>query len=605
VEKVVPDTSILIDGKLSKLVESRALSDVEIIIPEAVLDELQAQASLGREIGFLGLEEVIKVRKIAEERDDMKITCVGRRPSLEEIQLARKGRIDALIRDVAREYNATLLTSDYVQALVAEAEGLKVKYLEPEAPKIKVKLEDFFSPNTMSVHLKEGVSPYAKRGKPGNWHLVKIRDAPCTRAELEYIIRNILKRARFTSDAFVEISRQGAMVIQLGEYRIAIARPPFSDGIEITAVRPIVKVTLDDYKLSDRLKRRFLERAEGILICGPPGAGKSTFASALAEFYYREKNAIVKTMEAPRDLQVGPEITQYAPLEGDFTKTADILLLVRPDYTIFDELRKSRDFEVFVDMRLAGVGMVGVVHASSPIDAIQRFLGRVDLGVIPQVIDTVIFIKDGEIKRVYELSLTVKVPYGMADEDLARPVIEVRDFETGRVEYEIYTFGEETIVVPIASFKRESLQRISERVLSLFKQFDKEAEVEMLSNKMAVVRVRRNFMPQIIGRNGKVISKLEKRLGVRIKLLPKEEVSEVVEHRGELLNYTIRETKTSIVFDFGKEFARRSVNVYVDDELITSALLDRRGRLKFRLNSEIGSILSKALETGRSIRFFV
>ena len=64
--------------------------------------------------------------------------------------------------------------------------------------------------------------------------------------------------------------------------------------------------------------------------------------------------AIVKTMESPRDLQVGDEITQYAPIERDMQKTADILLLVRPDYTIYDELRKTRDFRIFADMRLAG-----------------------------------------------------------------------------------------------------------------------------------------------------------------------------------------------------------------------------------------------------------
>jgi len=601
-EKVVPDTSVLIDGKVTKLVESGELIDIEIIIPEAVLDELQAQASLGREVGFQGLEEVIKLRKIAEEKQTIKVTCVGERPTLEEIQLARKGRIDALIRDVAREHNAILITSDYVQALVAEAEGIRVMYIEPEAPKVKVKLEDFFTPDTMSVHLKEGVPPFAKKGKPGNWKLIKIRDEPCTRAELEYIIRDILRRARLKTDAFVEISRQGAMVIQLGNYRIAIARPPFSDGIEITAVRPIVKVTLDDYRLSRRLKLRLLEKAEGILICGPPGAGKSTFASALAEFYWREKNAIVKTMEAPRDLQVGPEVTQYAPLEGDFAKTADILLLVRPDYTIFDELRKSRDFEVFVDMRLAGVGMVGVVHASSPIDAIQRFLGRVDLGMVPQVIDTVIFIKDGEIKKVYELSLTVKVPYGMFDQDLARPVIEVRDFETGAVEYEIYTFGEETVIVPLKRERREDLDRIGDRVLSLLRQFDRDAEVEMLSNKMAVVRVRRSLMPQIIGRNGKVISKLEKRLGVKIKLVPKEEFA--APRNVELQDYSVRETKSYLIFDFGKEFGHRSVNVFIDGELVTNVTLDKRGRLKLRIGSELGKLLLNALESGKNIRFF-
>ena len=54
-----------------------------------------------------------------------------------------------------------------------------------------------------------------------------------------------------------------------------------------------------------------------------------------------------------------------------------IYLLVRPDYTVFDEVRRTNDFIVFSDMRLAGVGMVGVVHASSPLDAVQRFIGKI------------------------------------------------------------------------------------------------------------------------------------------------------------------------------------------------------------------------------------
>ena len=86
-------------------------------------------------------------------------------------------------------------------------------------------------------------------------------------------------------------------------------------------------------------------------------------------------NYVVKTLESPRDLQVPPEITQYGPLEGSMEASADILLLVRPDYTIYDEVRKTRDFQVFADMRLAGVGMIGVVHANKPIDALQRLLG--------------------------------------------------------------------------------------------------------------------------------------------------------------------------------------------------------------------------------------
>ena len=164
----------------------------------------------------------------------------------------------------------------------------------------------------------------------------------------------------------------------------------------------------------------------------------------------------MKTLESPRDLQVGPEITQYGPLAGDFAKTADLLLLVRPDYTIFDEVRQAKHFSIFADMRLSGVGMIGVIHASEAIDAVQRFIGKIELGMIPHVLDTVIFLKDGEIKAVYELALTVKVPTGMTEADLTRPVVEVRDFETGSLYYEIYTYGEENVVVPIKEEKGES-----------------------------------------------------------------------------------------------------------------------------------------------------
>ena len=38
----------------------------------------------------------------------------------------------------------------------------------------------------------------------------------------------------------------------------------------------------------------------------------------------------------------------------------------------------------------------------------------------------------------------------MTEQDLARPVITIADFETGKVEYEIYTYGEQVVVIPIA-----------------------------------------------------------------------------------------------------------------------------------------------------------
>ena len=124
-EKIVPDTSVLIDHHLTGMIERNELKEVLLIIPTVVIDELQAQASTGREIGFKGLDELKKLRELSAG-GQVTVQLSGRRPSLEEIQLAKKGRLDALIRDVARENNALLLTADFVQALVAEAEGVHV-----------------------------------------------------------------------------------------------------------------------------------------------------------------------------------------------------------------------------------------------------------------------------------------------------------------------------------------------------------------------------------------------------------------------------------------------------------------------------------------------
>jgi ATPase len=600
VEKIVLDSSIIIDRKVSKLIKEEKIKDVEIIIPIAVLDELQAQASKGREPGFIGLDELRELREICEKKK-IKIRFVGERPSLEDIKLAKAGRIDAIIRDVAKKENATLYTADYVQALVAEASGVKVNYIPPEIKVSGLTFEKFFTPDTLSVHLKENSPPFAKRGSPGNFELVKIREEPCTKEEIETIIKEIMEAVRVSEEAFVEIVRSGATVVQLGNFRVAVARPPFSDGLECTIVRPLVKLSLEEYGISEKLMKRLKERAEGILIAGPPGSGKSSFASALADFYFKEKKAIIKTLESPRDLQVGPEITQYGPLEGDFSKTAEILLLVRPDYSIFDEVRKPKDFEIFAELRLAGVGMIGVVHASAPIDAIQRFIGKIDLGMIPHIIDTLIFIKGGKIEKVYELDLTVRIPSGMTEEDLARPVVEVKDFETGRCEYEIYTFGEENVVMPVkVSEKVPVIRRLAaERIFQEIKRFDPFAEVEIVSENKAVVKVSNEVIPKIIGKNGATISSIEKKLGIHIDIEPR------IPAIGKEVEFYFQESGNSLEFSFDKQLVGKIASFYIEKDFLFSATIGKKGKIKVSKDSEIGKELLRAIVGKKSIKVLI
>ena len=601
--KIVVDTSIIINGQVIKQVEAGSLENMEIIIPMAVLDELQSQAAQKKEQGFVGLEEIKKLQEISSKHG-LKIKFEGNRPSVDDVRLSGRGRIDAIIQDVAKQNNAILHTSDYTQSLVAQAIGIDVCYQKPEHVKEELEFLRFFDSKTMSVHLKEGIPPFAKRGKPGLFELIKLEEKVLTRDYLHNIATQILERSKITDSGSIEISKAGALVIQYEDYRIVITQPPFSNGYEITIEHPIVKLTLAEYGISEKLMSRFSERAEGILISGPPGSGKSTLASSLANFYYKT-GKIVKTFESPRDLQVDLGITQYTRLEGSFENTADILLLVRPDYTIFDEVRRREDFGIFSDLSLAGVGMVGVVHANSPLDAIQRFIGKIELGMIPNVLDTVVFVKEGKIAQVYQLELKVKVPTGMAEQDLARPVIEVRNFEDHNLEHEIYTFGEENVIVPISkkSSKFGIEQLAEQQVKEAFKKFDPMAEVEILSENSVKVKVDKQVIPSIIGRGGSNINNLEKMLKVNIDIVEKE-IKEEKSANYEL-PFTFSESKTATILSVSREYAGMHADVYVNEKYVITSRIGRKGQIKIPKRSDASKRLMKLASSQEDIGIFL
>jgi ATPase len=591
-EKVTLDSSALSEGIVSKILKEKRIAFEELIIPEVLVSVIENQIEQNKALGFLGIEELENLKMLSSNK--FRIRFSGKKLSHFEIEKINLFEVDSMIRDLAYEEGACLITANKFQEKLALSKGIEVLFVKPEEKVQELEIGKFFDEHTMSVHLRENTPAFAKKGVPGNWSFTKLGEKILTREDISGFSRNIIEVASSEKNAFIEIERQGSTIVQIENFRIVITKPPLSDGWEVTAVRPVKKLSLQDYNLSEKLVKRISEQAEGVLIAGAPGHGKSTFAQALAEFY-ASKQKIVKTIEAPRDLVLPDSITQYAISYGSPQEIHDILLLSRPDYTIFDEMRNTADFQLFADLRLAGIGLAGVVHATNPIDAIQRFVGRIELGVIPQVIDTVIFIKNGTVHKVLSLKMVVKVPSGMTEADLARPVVVVTDFETSKLEYELYSYGEETVVVPVATEKSPLRELASKTVEDYFRAYSDEVAIDFISDSKCVVRVPSNKIAAIIGKQGKNIDYIEKKLGISIDIQELEKKEEGKEG----LRFDFEITKKGIILKFKQKYAGRNIDLLVDEEFLMNANIGANGLVKIAKKNKIGKIIEDALNSGK------
>ena len=104
--RIIPDTGAVIIGAVSEIIRKEDLEYPEIIVPEAVVCELEHQANANRSEGHRGLKELQKLQKMQYE-GELAISFKGRRPTNYDIKYAKSGEIDGIIRDLVRNGNIT------------------------------------------------------------------------------------------------------------------------------------------------------------------------------------------------------------------------------------------------------------------------------------------------------------------------------------------------------------------------------------------------------------------------------------------------------------------------------------------------------------------
>ncbi|HUR61607.1 MAG TPA: PIN domain-containing protein, partial [Candidatus Thermoplasmatota archaeon] len=197
-ETIVPDTSVLVDGRLTQMLRE-APDGSRVVVPMAALAELEAQANRGLETGIAGLDELATLQRLAGE-GRITIEFTGERPRADEISNAHRGAIDALVRDAAVAAGALFVTSDRVQAHAAAAQGIRHQYLRPvikeQRDLTKLQLWGYFDAQTMSVHLKADCVPMAKKGTPGAVVYQPVASAPMPHAQLRALSRECIEFAK-------------------------------------------------------------------------------------------------------------------------------------------------------------------------------------------------------------------------------------------------------------------------------------------------------------------------------------------------------------------------------------------------------------------------
>jgi len=244
--------------------------------------------------------------------------------------------------------------------------------------------------------------------------------------------------------------------------------------------------------------------------------------------------------------------------------------------------------------------------------------------VLPQIINTIIFVDKGEITNIYDVGFTIKVPEGMSSEINLRPVTTVSDHETGDLVFEIFKYDGETIVMPVmnmgtapAPLKAPSVPKEEENTQwkILEKEIQREigrytegyVDVHMLSDSKAVVYIEDKDVPAAIGKGGKNIAAIVNKVGIGIDIRPRTELEKVPAaptqeeelQLGGGVKIRIDKKQLAIICP---EQSGKIVDVFSGKEYLFTATVNDSGEIHLAKNSTIAQELIKRYNEGDSIK---
>ncbi|MDY6778209.1 MAG: KH domain-containing protein, partial [Candidatus Nanohaloarchaea archaeon] len=171
----------------------------------------------------------------------------------------------------------------------------------------------------------------------------------------------------------------------------------------------------------------------------------------------------------------------------------------------------------------------------------------------------------------------------------------VRDFETDEAEYEIYTYGEETVVVPAQSGSSQSkTQELAREQLKYrLQEWVKNPEIEFESDDRVTIYVDEDDIPRLIGHQGETIEKIEDEVGMHITVEPRNQTLK------DPVDFEVEEVGNSVAIRVGEEHAGAEANIFDGDEHLFTATVGKNGQIRLTKSSGVASRLLGAYTADR------
>lgn len=215
--------------------------------------------------------------------------------------------------------------------------------------------------------------------------VLKSSEAPTSEAENRQLLEQLIAATDRRLDASNPIAQARTLD---GTARLTAVIPPVSDHLSATirryAMRRETLASLVSLGSLSDAAASFLEAAmaasASVIVSGPPGAGKTSFLSALIASVPIEH--CIRCCEEVRELHVplvhGSYYEARPPsLDGtgeiDLRGLVKVILAMRPDLIVVGEVRGAEAFEL-TRAANAGCGMACTIHANSAADALHALV---------------------------------------------------------------------------------------------------------------------------------------------------------------------------------------------------------------------------------------